>query len=198
MQKIKKMILAENFFDTTFFTYFLLPLLIFVSRILDVTLGTIRIVMVSKGQKFWAPLLGFFEILIWLVAISRIFENLDNWACYFAYAAGFATGNYIGLIIEQRLAMGIVKIQIITSRSATELIQNLKNSGYGITHHNAKGSSEDVSIIYSIIKRNEIQKVETLVMETNPKAFYSIEDVKAVSHGVFPVKTVGWRWRKGK
>jgi uncharacterized protein YebE (UPF0316 family) len=192
------MMLADTFFDTNFFTYFLLPFLIFVSRILDVTIGTIRIVMVSKGQKIWAPLLGFFEILIWLLAISRIFENLDNWACYFAYAAGFATGNYIGLIIEERLAMGIVKIQIITRKSAKELIRNLKNAGYGITHHDAKGSSEDVSIIYSIIKRNEIQKVENLVKATNPKAFYSIEDVKSVSHGVFPVKTVARRWRKGK
>ena len=192
------MILAENFFDTNFFTYFLLPFLIFVSRILDVTIGTIRIVMVSKGQKFWAPLLGFFEVFIWLLAISRIFENLDNWTCYFAYAAGFAAGNYIGLIIEERLAMGIVKIQIITSRSAGDLIINLKNAGYGITHHEAKGSSESVSIIYSIIKRNEIQKVENIVKETNPKAFYSIEEVKSVSHGVFPVKTVARRWRKGK
>lgn len=193
------MIVADNFFDTNFFTYFLLPFLIFISRIMDVTIGTIRIVMVSKGQKIWAPLLGFFEILIWLLAISRIFENLDNWACYFAYAAGFATGNYIGLIIEERLAMGIVKIQIITRRNAGDLIINLKNAGYGITHHEARGSSENVSIIYSIIKRNEIQKVENIVKETNPKAFYSIEDVKSVSHGVFPVKDVErWWWRKGK
>jgi uncharacterized protein YebE (UPF0316 family) len=192
------MILADNFFDTTFFTYILLPFLIFISRIMDVTIGTIRIVMVAKGQKFWAPLLGFFEVFIWLLAISRIFENLDNWVCYVAYAAGFATGNYIGLIIEERLAMGIVKIQIITRRSATELIQNLKKAGYGITHHEARGSTENVSIIYSIIKRNEIQKVENMVKETNPKAFYSIEDVKSVSHGVFPVKTVARRWRKGK
>jgi len=190
--------LADTFFDTNFFTYFLLPFLIFVSRILDVTIGTIRIVMVSKGQKLWAPILGFFEVLIWLVAISKIFENLDNWACYFAYAAGFATGNYIGLIIEERLAMGIVKIQIITRRNATELIQNLKNAGYGITHHDAKGGSENVSIIYSVIKRNEIQKVENLVKSTNPKAFYSIEDVKSVSHGIFPVKEAVRRWRKGK
>lgn len=193
------MFLADNFFDTNFFTYFLLPFLIFISRIMDVTIGTIRIVMVAKGQKLWAPIMGFFEVFIWLLAISRIFENLDNWACYFAYAAGFATGNYAGLIIEERLAMGIVKIQIITRRSAVELIENLKNSGYGITHHDAKGSSENVSIIYSIIKRTEIQKVENIVKTTNPKAFYSIEDVKSVSHGVFPVKAVErWWWRKGK
>lgn len=192
------MIISDNFFDTSLFTYFLLPFLIFISRILDVTIGTIRIVMVSKGQKFWAPLLGFFEVLIWLLAISRIFENLDNWICYIAYGAGFATGNYIGLILEERLAMGIVKIQIITGKSAPELIVNLINAGYGITHHEAKGGTEKVSIIYSIIKRNEIQKVENIVKATNPKAFYSIEDVKSVSHGVFPMRTVAKRWRKGK
>ncbi len=135
------MIISDPFFDSAFFTFFLLPFLIFISRILDVTIGTIRIVMVSKGQKFWAPILGFFEILIWLLAISRIFENLDNWMCYIAYAAGFAAGNYIGLILEERLAMGIVKIQIITRQNAAELIVNLKNAGYTVS---AFGKIKDI------------------------------------------------------
>ena len=159
------MFLTEAFYDSTFFTYILIPFLIFLARIMDVTIGTIRIVMVSKGQKFWAPVLGFFEVFIWLIAISKIFQNLDNWVNYIAYAGGFATGNYIGLILEERLAMGIVKIQIITRKTATELIVNMKKAGYGITHHEAKGGSENVSIIYSIIKRNEIQKVENIVKE---------------------------------
>lgn len=156
--------------------------------------------MVAKGQKFWAPLLGFFEVLIWLIAISKIFENLDNWVCYIAYAAGFATGNYIGLIWEEKLAMGIVRIQIITRKKADNLIANLKTAGYGITYHEARGSAEYVSIIYSIIKRQEIKKVEEIVKTTNPHAFYSIEDVKMVSHGVYPLRKVNkrWRWRKGK
>ncbi len=188
----------EAFYDSNFFTFFLLPFLIFLSRILDVTIGTIRIVMVSKGQKIWAPVLGFFEVFIWLLAISKIFENLDNWMCYIAYAAGFATGNYIGLLIEEWLAMGIVKIQIITRRNASELIVNLKNAGYGITYHEAKGGVEGVSIIYSIIKRHEIQKVEKIVKATNPRAFYSIEDVKSVSQEVFPIKPSSHLWRKGK
>lgn len=192
------MFLTEAFYDSTFFTYILIPFLIFLARIMDVTIGTIRIVMVSKGQKFWAPVLGFFEVFIWLIAISKIFQNLDNWVNYIAYAGGFATGNYIGLILEERLAMGIVKIQIITRKTATELIVNMKKAGYGITHHEAKGGSENVSIIYSIIKRNEIQKVENIVKATNPKAFYSIEDVKSVSHGIFPMRTIANRWRKGK
>lgn len=188
----------SSFYDGTLFTYVLLPGLIFFSRILDVSFGTIRIVMVSKGQKFWAPFLGFFEVLIWLIAISRIFENLDNWTCYFAYASGFAAGNYVGLLIEEKLAVGIVKLQIITRKEASKLIENLKAAGYGITHHHAQGSNEKVSIIHSIIKRSEIKKVEAIVKTTNPKAFYSIEDVKFVNEGIFPFSSGKLRWRKGK
>lgn len=192
------MIILDTFFNSDVFTFVVLPILIFLSRIVDVTIGTIRIVMVAKGHKYIAPVLGFFEVFIWLLAITRIIQNLDNWVCYVAYAGGFATGNYIGLIIEEKVAIGIVKIQIITSKEASNLIANLKAAGYGLTHHEAKGGNENVSIIYSIINRNEIQKVEDIVKTTNPKAFYSIEDVKSVSHGIFPQKTVMRFWRKGK
>jgi uncharacterized protein YebE (UPF0316 family) len=188
----------STFFDSSLFTYGILPALIFLSRLFDVTVGTLRIIMVSKGQKSWAPILGFFEVLIWLIAISKIFQNLDNWVCYVTYAAGFATGNYIGLILEEKLAVGIVKIQIITRKKANKLIKNLVAAGYGITHHEAEGSNETVSIIYSIINRSEIQTVEEIVKTTNPKAFYSVEDVKSVNKGIFPSKTVSSRWRKGK
>ena len=190
--------METSFYDSAFFTYALLPALIFFSRVMDVTIGTIRIVMVSKGHKLWAPLLGFFEILIWLIAISKIFQNLDNWFCYVAYAAGFACGNYVGLRIEEKLAVGIVKIQIITRKNAEKLIKNLKEAGYGITHHEAKGSTENVSIIYSIINRIEIKKVEEIVKTSNPKAFYSVEDVKFVKEGVFPIHPARFRLRKGK
>ncbi len=192
------MILLNTFYESATFTYFVLPLLIFIARICDVTIGTVRIVMVSKGQKMWAPILGFFEILIWLLAISRIFENLDNWVCYFSYSLGYATGNYLGLKLEEKLAMGIVKIQIITRKTARQLIEKMKTSGYGVTYHDAKGGSEDVSIIYSIIKRTELHKVVEQIKTYNPNAFYSIEDVRFVSHGVLPVKSVTRRLRKGK
>lgn len=191
--------METTLFNSDLFTYIILPGLIFLSRILDVTIGTIRIVMVAKGEKLWAPLLGFFEVLIWLLAISRIFQNLDNWLCYVAYAAGFASGNYIGLLIEEKLALGIAKIQIITRKEADNLIKNLKDAGYGITHHEASGGTEKVSIIYSIINRTELPKVEEIIKRTNPKAFYSIEDVKFVNQGIFPVvKGSRWRVRKGK
>jgi len=192
------MVILETFYDSSLFTYVVLPLLIFMARVTDVTIGTIRIVMISKGAKKWAPFLGFFEIFIWLLAMTKIFQNLDNWLCYFAYAGGFATGNYIGLLIEEKLAVGIVKIQIITRKNADKLIENLKEAGYGITHHAAQGSNDFVSIIYSIIKRQEIGKVEKIIKATNPQAFYSVEDVKTVSHLIYPIKKGSRPWRKGK
>jgi uncharacterized protein YebE (UPF0316 family) len=192
------MVLLNTLHESAIFTYLVLPFLIFIARICDVTIGTIRIVMVAKGQKIWAPVLGFFEVLIWLLAISSIFENLNNWVCYIAYGLGFATGNYIGLKIEEKLAMGIVKIQIITRKPADILIDKLVAAGYGITHQNAKGGTEKVSIIYSIIKRTEVPKMAERIKEYNPNAFYSIEDVKFVSHGIFHEKTASRRWRIGK
>ncbi|HKJ78510.1 MAG TPA: DUF2179 domain-containing protein [Prolixibacteraceae bacterium] len=192
------MSITDQLFSGPVFDYFVLPFLIFIARILDVSIGTIRIVMISKGQKFWAPVLGFFEILIWLLAIARIFENLDNWLCYFGYAAGFASGNYIGLKIEEKLAMGIVKIQVITRKNAQLLIQNLKLAGYGITHLDAMGATEEVSIIYSIVKRTQLPSVIELIKKYNPNAFYSVEDVRSVSNGVFHISHQMRPWQKGK
>lgn len=184
--------------DGNIFNYVILPILIFLARITDVTFGTFRIVMVSKGQKYIAPILGFFEVLIWIIVISKIMQNIDNWICIVAYASGFATGNFIGLLIEEKVAMGVVKIQIITAKPAQELISALTSSGYGITHHEAKGATGNVSILYSIINRQEIDKVVNMIYSFNPNAFYSIEDVKFVNKGVNSIYTPARRIRKGK
>ncbi|MFN8208507.1 MAG: DUF5698 domain-containing protein [Bacteroidales bacterium] len=128
---------GQEFFNTEWFNYLVLPLLIFFARICDVTIGTLRIIFVSKGNKLVAPLLGFFEVLIWILAITRIIENLDNPLCYIAYAGGFATGNYIGLLVEERLAVGVVIIRIITTREVPELVNRLNTSGHGTTVVNA-------------------------------------------------------------
>lgn len=187
-----------DFYHSDLFTYGLLPFLIFLARISDVTIGTVRIVMVAKGQKGIAPILGFFEVLIWLIAISQIIQHLNNWVCYFAYGAGFATGNYIGMIIEEKLAVGIVQLQIITRVDAHKLIEKLKADGYGITHQDAHGAVEDVSIIYSIIKRTELAKVIEIIRTYNPNAFYSIADVKFVNKGLYSKIDPMKYWRKGK
>lgn len=188
----------NSYFDNSVFLYVILPFLIFIARIMDVTIGTIRIVMVAKGEKLIAPILGFFEVLIWLIAISQIIENLDNWVCYIAYGAGFATGNYIGMIIEEKLAVGIVQLQIITRADAQKLIDKLKADGYGITHQEAHGAIQEVSIIYSIIKRTDLQKVDDIIRTFNPHAFYSIADVKFVNKGIYSRINPMQHWRKGK
>ncbi len=179
--------------------FVVLPLLIFLARIIDVTIGTIRIVMVSRGKKIAAPLLGFVEVFIWIVAIGKIMQNLDNWVNIVSYAAGFAVGNYIGLLIEEKVAMGVVRIQIITAKAATDLIAKLKSSGYGITHHEATGANGKVSIMYSIINRTDITRVISIIRNYNPNAFYSIEDVRFVNRGVESIYEVKRkRLRKGK
>ncbi|HOO83369.1 MAG TPA: DUF2179 domain-containing protein [Prolixibacteraceae bacterium] len=186
-----------NEFD--YINYLVLPLLIFFARICDVTIGTLRIVMVSKGKKMLAPLLGFVEVFIWIIAVGKIMQNLDNWFNIVAYSAGFATGNYIGLIIEEKLAMGVVRIQVITAKAADELIIKLKLSGYGITHHEATGANGKVSILYSIINRTDLRKVVRIIRESNPNAFYSIEDVRFVNKKVESIYAIKRRKiRKGK
>lgn len=187
-----------DFYQSDLFSYVILPFLIFIARISDVSIGTVRIVMVAKGEKKIAPVLGFFEVLIWLIAISQIIAHLDNWVCYVAYGAGFATGNYVGMIIEEKLAMGIVQLQIITRTDAHLLIEKLKLEGYGITHQEAHGALEEVSIIYSIIKRTDLPKVDDIIQEYNPTAFYSIADVKFVNKDLFSQVNPMKYWRKGK
>jgi uncharacterized protein YebE (UPF0316 family) len=199
--------METSFFDSNLFSYGILPFLIFLARICDVSLGTMRIIFVSKGRKSIAPLLGFFEVFIWIVAISKIMQNLDNYINYFAYAAGFATGNFIGMIIEERLALGIQMIRVFTHLSGPDLIHNLHDNGFGATSIEAHGAKEKIHIIYSIVQRNELEEVLNIIKEFNPKAFYTIEDVKAVNEGIFTLKKTGAgvslgnvmrRWRKGK
>ena len=173
--------LAANFFDTVWFTYVLLPALIFLSRIVDVSLDTLRIVFISKGNKVVAPILGFFEVLIWLIAITKIMQNLDNITCYFAYAAGFAAGNFFGLKIEQRLAIGIQIIRIITQKDSNELINKLRDAGFRVTSIDAEGKDGQVHIIYSVVERSKLNQVIVLINQFNPKAFYSVEDVRSVN-----------------
>lgn len=175
-----------TFPDTAVFAYIVLPLLIIVARIIDVSIGTLRIIYVSKGMKYLAPILGFFEVLIWLLAIGQIMQNLDNWVCYIAYGLGFALGNYVGILLEKKLKMGIYIIRIITQKDANELVEALRNENYGITRINAQGATGPVEVLYMIIRRKNILHVEEIIEHYNPKAFYTIEDVRFVSQGIFP------------
>jgi len=167
--------------------YYFLPLLIFLSRIADVTLGTIRIIFVSKGMKYLAPLIGFVEVLIWLMAMGQIMQNLSDPITYLAYAGGFAAGNYFGIFLENKLAMGIVMLRIITSTNAENLIAHLRSLDYKVTNVTAFDNDGIVEVIYLPLRRREINDVLEVIQEHNPQAFYSITDTRNLSMGALPV-----------
>ena len=174
------------FVDSNLFSWVIMPFLIFLARICDVSIGTVRLMLQSKGKIYLAPLLGFFEMLVWLLAVRQVVLNLANWVCMLAFAAGFATGNFVGLLIEEKLAMGMQVIRIITQKDSAELINSLKNQGYGVTVLDATGAKGRVNVILTIIKRSDKHRVIEIIKQFNPKAFYSIEDVRSVAEGVFP------------
>jgi len=175
----------SNLVNSHFFTWVILPLLIVLARICDVTLGTIRIMFLARGRKWFVPLLGFFEILIWLLAIRQIMQNLSNVICYIAYAGGFALGNLIGMSVEERLAFGKVVVRIITAKDGSNLVLSLSRKGFGVTNVPARGSKRDVSVIFTIVDRSDLDQVIQMVERFNPKAFYTIEDIRAAKKGVF-------------
>jgi uncharacterized protein YebE (UPF0316 family) len=140
---------------------------------------------ISKGFKYLAPAIGFFEILIWLIAIGQIFQNLTNPLYYIAYAAGFATGTFIGIVIENKLSIGTELVRIITQKEAPKLVEALEKEGYIVTHDDVEGREGPVKIIYAVIDRHDAPNVVKTIKKFNPKAFYSIEDVKFVSEKVF-------------
>ncbi len=172
--------------DSDFFKWIVIPFLIFLARVCDVSLGTIRIMFVSRGDKLIAPILGFFEVIIWLLAIGQIMKNLSNPFCYLAYGFGFAFGNFIGIIIEEKMALGKHIIRIITQKGACELTNALRSSDFGVTDISAEGSRGNVRVIYTIIERSDLERVAAIIDKYNPKAFYTIEDIRAVRAGIFP------------
>jgi len=167
--------------DQSIVDWVIIPALIFLARICDVTLGTLRIVFISKGDKIIAPLLGFLEVLIWLIAITQVMENLSNVASYLAWAGGFATGNFLGLRVEQKLALGQVVVRVITVEAADNLVERLKGRGYRLTCVDARGTRGKVNLLFMIVKRKKLEEVIGIIRSFNPQAFYSIEDVRSVS-----------------
>lgn len=177
--------------------WFIIPLAIFFARILDVSLGTLRIVFLSRGKRNIAPILGFFEVLVWILAISQIMRNLGNAASYIAYAAGFAAGNYIGLMIEEKLAIGMVAIRIFVVHGADLIVKKVHAAGYGVTKLCGEGSEGAVDIVYSIVQRKDLNKLKNIIEEVNPRAFFIVEEVRVSHEGIFPKARSGFQLFSG-
>lgn len=175
-------------FGVDVFRWIVLPLLIFCARIGDVTLGTLRIIFVAKGKKMLASVLGFFEVLIWITVIGQIMQNVNNPVCFIAYASGFAMGNIIGIMVEEKLAIGTLIVRIFTYKNSEQLVNSLKEAGFGVTMVQGSGATGPVHIVYTVVKRCSLPDVTALIQAYNPKAFYSVEELRSVNAGVFPAR----------
>jgi uncharacterized protein YebE (UPF0316 family) len=161
----------------------LVALWIFALRVGDMTLDTIRVLFVMRGRRLLAWILGFMQALIFVVAISSVLANLDNPLNVIGYAAGFATGVVIGMIIEDRLAIGHIHFTIISSVRGAAIAQMLRESGFAVTEIPARGKNGTVSVLHVDVTRRDMDNVETVVLETDPEAFITAEDVRPVRRG---------------
>lgn len=174
-----------RFFDNDTFMYIVLPLLIFFFRIIDQSIGTLRLIFAAKGLKRLAPFFAFFESFIWLVAIGQIMKHLDNIYCYLAFASGYAAGNYFGILLEEWLSIGTVVIRVIPKKDTTDLIQHLRREQFGVTVVPVDGMMGPTKMLFTTIRRKEAAYVIDIIKQHNPTAFYTIDEVKVVGGGYF-------------
>jgi uncharacterized protein YebE (UPF0316 family) len=188
-------------FSEEVFSYFILPLLIFLARIFDVSINTIRIIYVLGGRRLTATVLGFFESFVWLMAIRQIFEHLDNWICYVAYPAGFATGILVGMIIEERIAYGKVIVRIITRKDILVLRDYLIENDFRFTVVPGEGADGKENVVFTVLERQELESLLKKLKEILPSAFYTVEKVnRAAEGGTVVQESTRWGivgWLKG-
>jgi uncharacterized protein YebE (UPF0316 family) len=175
------------FLDSNLYIWVVLPVMVFFARLADVTLGTLRIIFISRGKRNVAPLLGFVEVFIWITIVSQIVSHAHNILAYLAYAAGFATGAFVGMYIEDRLAIGVQVILTIVQEKADVLTENLHRAGYGVTCVDGEGSNGPVKVVYTVYPRKYLKEILSIIHLTHPHAFLSIHDITSTQAGIFPL-----------
>lgn len=160
---------------------------IFALRVSDMTCDTLRMLFVVRGRKRIAWVLGFVQSVIFVIAITSVLQHLDNPLNIIGFAGGFATGNVVGMLIEERLAIGHVKISIVTQRLGSALSQILRDSGFGVTEIPARGRDGMVSMLSVSVLRKDVSKVEDIVHTTDAEAFVISEDVRPLRRGFWRV-----------
>ena len=161
----------------------LLPLLICLAETAVVTLDTVRTIFIARGMKTLASALGLLEVTIWLFAISQVMQNLSNPSCFIAYAAGFTLGTYLGIRIEERLALGTQVVRVMTRRDATDLVAVLRAAGHGVTSVLGQGATGGVHVLFTIVARKRLPQVVEMIEPLDPATFYVVEDVRAARGG---------------
>lgn len=175
-----------DFLSAGALTPVLIPLLVFGARVIDVSLETLRIILLARGGRFIVPAIAFIEIIFWVVSLGLVVNDFTNPIYLLSYAAGFATGNYVGILLEERLAMGVCILRVITSREDRSLIDAIRATGYGVTVVAAEGLQGPCTIFYSVVRRCDLLRITKMVEEMSPCAFCTIEDVRSTTRGTFP------------
>jgi uncharacterized protein YebE (UPF0316 family) len=171
--------------------------LIFLARVVDVSIGTFRIILVSRGYRNLAPVLGFFEVLIWITAIGHVMKNLNSFYSYIFYAAGFAAGTFIGMKLESFISIGYQSLRIITTEKVTALPLTLREEGFGRTTVTGRGMKGEVILIYTTVQRSKVKHVLEIVEQLEPNAFITIEDVRSYRSGYVAQPGFGEKFGRG-
>jgi uncharacterized protein YebE (UPF0316 family) len=161
----------------------LMPFVIFALRVSDMSLDTLRVLFVIRGRKSLAWLLGFFQSALWVVAITSVLSNLDNLWNVVGYASGFATGNVVGMTIEEHLAIGHGHMRIISSRRGRAIAEAIRRAGYAATELAGRGKDGTVSVINCSVRRRDIQDLRNQVHAIDPEAFLTIEEIRPLHRG---------------
>ena len=163
-------------------------LLVFLLRVVDISLYTLRIKMVVRGRKFEAWLFGFAQAMVYISALRLVLSDLGDWGKILGYAAGFATGMVVGMWIEEKLAIGYTHLRVISQNRGTEMVEHLRQQGYGVTEVPAQGRDGMVSLVDLSVLRKHTQDAVKAVEKVDPKAFITAEAVRSVQHGFWGVK----------
>ena len=158
-------------------------LTIFLLRITDMSLDTLRLLFVMRGRKALVWILGFFESAVYVIAITKVLSNLSNPLTVLGYAMGFASGNLIGMIVEERLAIGHIHLEIISQQHGVLLAKALRKAGYGVTEISARGKDGTVKILNASVLRKDLARARKIVHETDEGAFMTSEDVRPIRRG---------------
>ncbi|MGL4550686.1 MAG: DUF2179 domain-containing protein, partial [Gemmataceae bacterium] len=164
---------------------------IFVAEMVVVTLSTLRTIFIARGMKYLAPVLGFFEVSIWLFAVTSVTANISDARCALAFAGGFTVGNFLGMLIEQHLALGSVVVRTITARDARALVDALRLASYGVTCVTGEGSTGPVTVVQTTVPRRELGRVVAMLERFDPGIFYTVDSLQVARAGVVPPPTRG-------
>lgn len=171
---------------------------IFLAEMVVVSLATLRTIFIARGMKYAAPVLGFFEVSMWLFAIGSVMKNLSDVRCALAFAGGFTFGNFLGMLIEQRLALGSVVVRTITNKDVRPLVDALRLASYGVTCVNGEGATGPVTVVQTTVPRRELTRVVSMLERFDPGIFYTVDALQTARAGVVPPPTrrgTGWVWR---